>query len=194
MSDIGPFEFGTTDAVKVRFVAQERPHGDELTLVSVELRSGGLDACSTVESLAGDYGVKAEPVRQRGDVTEYEDIRLSDFLIELSTAPHAWVGSRGWRSLANELCVDASCDSLGHVTLAFTLQPRPWEPSWSATARLRYPLGNLNEVGRELGSWFEAQWRVMASPSALPPASRVAQNAIAPAADLARCSVPDRQV
>jgi hypothetical protein len=37
VSDIGPFEFGTTDAVKVRFVAQERPHGDELTLVSVEL-------------------------------------------------------------------------------------------------------------------------------------------------------------
>jgi hypothetical protein len=55
--------------VKVRFVAQEQPHGDELTLVSVELRGGGLDACSTVESLAGDYGVKAKPVRQRGDVT-----------------------------------------------------------------------------------------------------------------------------
>jgi hypothetical protein len=157
VSDVGSFEFGTTDAVKVRFVAQERPHGDELTLVSVELRGGGLDASSTVESLAGDHGVKAEPVRQRGDVTEYEDIRLSDFLIELSTAPHAWDGSRGWRSLANELCVDASCDSLGHVTLAVTLQPRPWEPSWSATARLRYPLGDLNDVGRELGAWFDAQ-------------------------------------
>ena len=42
-----------------------------------------------------------------------------------STSPRAWDGSRVWRSLADELRVNATCDSLGHVTLTVTLpQPR----------------------------------------------------------------------
>jgi Family of unknown function (DUF6228) len=153
--DNGAFELGTNEAVRVRFISQERPHGDELTFVMVEICGRGLDSRMAVESLSGDHGARADLVASHGDVISFEDIRLSDFLIDLSTSPRAWDGSRVWRSLGNELRVNATCDSLGHVTLTVTLQPRPWKPTWAATATLQYHLGDLNELGRKLGAWFD---------------------------------------
>jgi hypothetical protein len=155
------FELGTNEAVRVRFISLERPHGDELTFVMVEIRGPGLDARMAVESLSGDHGARADPTASDGDVVSFEDVRLSDFLIDLSTSPRVWDGSRAWRSLADELRVNATCDSLGHVTLTVTLQPRPWKPTWAATATLHYHLGRPQRTRTTTGYLVRPRLRLM---------------------------------
>lgn len=145
-------------------VAPTRPHEcasppgsaarDELTFVMVEMNGPGLDAQMAVETLSGDHGTRTDPAASRGD-GPVQLIRLSDFLVDLSTSPRAWAGSRGWRFLRDEARVNATCDPLGHVTLTVTLQPQPWTPAWAATATVHHHLGDLHALGRQLGARFD---------------------------------------
>lgn len=140
--------------VVVQFGPPERPHSDELTLFAVTIHAHGLDAAATVESLSGDFGVRPDVQTQRGEVTEFDGAHLSGFLRELGQVSKPWEGARHWRSLADELRIEATCDSLGHVTLVVTLTPRPWAPSWSASATFTYALGDLLRLADGMESWF----------------------------------------
>lgn len=112
----------------------ERPHSDELTFFGVTLTGDGLEARTSVESIGGD--------------------ELGGFLRLLGEAPRAWDGEKHWQSLARELTIAATCDVHGHVALAVSIAPRPWEPTWSATARVEYALGELLAVASDVDAWF----------------------------------------
>lgn len=118
----------------VEFSRPERPHGDELTFFGVRIAGPGLEAQTSVESIGGD--------------------ELGDFLRSLGGEARPWDGEKLWQSLAREVTVAATCDVHGHVSLAVTISPRPWEPSWSATARVEYTLGELIEVASDVDYWF----------------------------------------
>jgi len=146
---------GTPDSqVYALFSGKDRPHGDELTVFRVRLVGPDLDASGAVESLSGDHGF-AEPFVDRGDgVLTTEAVRLVTWLRQLSSASKPWNGQRSWRSLADELRMQASCSSLGHVALVVSLQHRAWEPPWKASVSLRFALGDLNNVADDLDAWF----------------------------------------
>jgi hypothetical protein len=146
---------GTPDSnAYVLFSGKDQPHGDELTFFRVRLVGPDLDASGAVESIAGDHGLR-EPFADRGDgVLVAEHVRLVDWLRELSLISQPWSGECGWRSLADELHVRATCDALGHVSLVVSLQPRPWEPLWTASVILRFALGDLGGVANDLDTWF----------------------------------------
>lgn len=116
------------------FSRPERPHGDELTFFQAAVAGDGLSAATAVESIHGDD--------------------LAGFLRDLGQAPQAWNGERQWQTIARELSASAACDSHGHVTLAVTVRPRPWEPTWWATVTLEYDLGDLIQVASEVEAWF----------------------------------------
>ena len=67
-----------------RSVVPDHPHGDELTFFDVRLVGPGLDARTGVESIAGDHGSLPDLAERRGDVTVFNDARLSDFVRDLS--------------------------------------------------------------------------------------------------------------
>ena len=91
----------------------------------------------------------------RGDgVLVGRDARLVDWLRELAGSRDALDGEERWRSLAGELRLSAMCDSLGHVALVVSIQPRPWEPTWRAAVTLRYALGDLASAADQLDAWF----------------------------------------
>ena len=146
---------GTPDSeVYVLFSGKHRPHGDELTFFHVRLIGPNLDASGAVESISGDHGLREPPVDRGDGMLVRDEVRLADWLRELSSVARPWKGERGWRSLANELRVGASCDSLGHVSLVVSLEPGPWEPLWKASVVLRFALGDLAGIARDLDVWF----------------------------------------
>lgn len=155
--DVRPFELGLPGEPQVRFVDWTRPHDDALTFVGVELHGPGLAASCSVESLDGDSGFLEPPVRRGEDSAAYDSKSLSEYLRELSQSPQEWEGHRAWRSLGNELKVSATCDPRGHVALTFTIQPRPWQPTWAASVSLQYPLGDLDRIASEMEAWFRPQ-------------------------------------
>ena len=136
------------------FSEKRRPHDDELTFFEVRLVGPGLHARTAVESISGDHGMRGE-FSDRGDgVLVEQDARLVDWLRELAGSRDAWDGEERWRSLADELRLAATCDSLGHVALVVSIQPRPWEPTWRAEVTLRYSLGDLTSAADQLDAWF----------------------------------------
>jgi len=155
--DLNPFTVSPPDSpVAVTFGKPEQPHGDELTFFEVHLVAEGLNAGIVAESLSGDWGVRELPEQSEGDVTRFEDISLSGFLRELGGAM-PWDGFKRWRSLADELSFGASCDLSGHVTLVAAIRPRPWEPTWEASATFMYALGDLPSVADALELWFTSR-------------------------------------
>lgn len=140
--------------VFVRFSGKARPYDDEVTVFDVRLTGPGLDALCAVDSYSGDHGHRGEFAEVGEGILAAEGIRLVDWLRELSAVKQPWTGERQWRSVADELRLDATCDRLGHVSLAVSIQPRPWDPSWLAQVTLRYALGDLVRVADALDSWF----------------------------------------
>ena len=113
-----------------------------------------LAAGCAVESLSGDHGFEEPFVDRDHGMSTTEAVRLATWLRQLSSVSSPWNGQRSWRSLADELSVQATCSSLGHVSLVVSLQPHAWEPQWKASVILRYALGELNNIADELDAWF----------------------------------------
>jgi hypothetical protein len=142
----------------VTFSSLDQPHGDELTWVQVRLDGDGLTAVCAAELLDGDEGLDVDSERPVNGGTTSDALRLSHLLIQLGSGP-LWEGSRRWRSLGGELTVELVVDRTGHVDVEFRLAPRPWEPTWAASAVIRYTLGDLTAVGRALEGWVDTQMR-----------------------------------
>jgi hypothetical protein len=123
---------GEQDAVALVLSDVEQPHGDELTFFRAQLLGEGLSAECPVESLSGDEGFRTDPAASTTpEVTTSDSVRLSAFLTGLAGLACPWEGLKGWRSLAGDLTMYASCDATGHVTLTARIEPRPWRPTWS---------------------------------------------------------------
>lgn len=90
------------------------PYADAIIDYLVEVRDHGLEVRVGVTSLAGDD--------------------LSGFLRELSVGYRGWEGIRQWRSLEDQLRIEPSHDSLGHVTLMFRLRERAYGDHWELSA------------------------------------------------------------
>jgi len=97
----------------IRFGACERPFAEDaypFLDYAVEIRGGGIQASVLVRSLGGDD--------------------LPGFLLDLAANFRGWPGARHWRSLEDQLRIDAAHDGQGHVTLLVRLRRRPYADDW----------------------------------------------------------------
>jgi hypothetical protein len=97
----------------IRFGSCERPYADDpypFLDYAVEIRGGGVQANALVRSLAGDD--------------------LPGFLRHLAADFRGWPEARHWRSLEDQLRIEATHDGLGHVTLLVRLRRRPYADDW----------------------------------------------------------------
>jgi hypothetical protein len=78
----------------------------------------------------------------------------SQLLSELAANWRGWKGVNSWSAVEGELKIDASCDSLGHVTLLFTIPAYASQKEWSAAASVVCEAGQLEAVAREASAFF----------------------------------------
>lgn len=136
----------------VTFSDLDHPHGDGLTLFVVSIEAEEVTARCPIESISGDSGLCQAPITKTPSADQ-EGIQLSALLIELSNRT-PWEGTYKWKSFASELTVTLTTDPLGHVSILLKVQPTPWQPTWSASCTLTYNLGDLAQLGKDLGAWF----------------------------------------
>ena len=83
-------------------------------------------------------------------ITETAGDDLPGFVRELSENFRGWTGTRMWRSLEDQLRIDATWRSGGHVDLAFHLRPSVYH-HWTATIEITLEAGEeLRNLGEEL--------------------------------------------
>lgn len=153
-----PFVFSGSDPCgrTVTFSSLEQPYGDSLTTVSVRLDAKRLSASSEADLLDGDEGLDGASHELPGGGTRFDPLKLSRLLIDLGRGP-LWGGSRRWRTLGNELAIELVVDSTGHVEVGFRLVSNAQEPTWSASTKLTYAMGDLASTGDALARWVDAQ-------------------------------------
>ena len=125
------------------FAARERPYADgpyadEFLDYQVEVRGDAVQASVRVRSMGGDD--------------------LAGFLRDLAAGFRGWAGARHWRSLEDQLSIDATHDGRGHVTLIAQLRRGPYRDDWE----LAIPI--VVEAGAEmtaLADMFEVFFRDM---------------------------------
>ncbi|HCU93845.1 MAG TPA: hypothetical protein DHU96_14420 [Actinobacteria bacterium] len=106
------------------------PYADVVIDYLVEVQDSGLQVSIGVTSLGGDG--------------------LPGFLRGLSDDYRGWAGTRQWRSLEDQLVIEASHDGQGHVTLMFRLCERIYGDHWD----LRVPF--TVEAGAEMAALADA--------------------------------------
>jgi hypothetical protein len=76
---------------------------------------------------------------------------LAAFVQDLADDWHGWRGERTWRSKDGELCLDATHDGRGHVTLGVTLRQTPYGEGWTARVALEVEAGEqLSGLAQDL--------------------------------------------
>jgi Family of unknown function (DUF6228) len=106
---------------RVEFSAPRRPYRDAT--------NPWLAADTMLEYIVkvSGHGMVAEaPVMNLGD-----GIELPDFIQELAHNFRGWAGTRAWKSLEDQLHVEATWSSGGHVELRFRITPSVYDP-WAA--------------------------------------------------------------
>jgi hypothetical protein len=96
----------------------------------VEVQDGGLQVSLGVTSLSGDD--------------------LPGFLRGLAEDYRGWAGARQWRSLEDQMRIEASHDGRGHVTLMFRLREHVYGDQWD----LSVPF--IVEAGAEMAALADA--------------------------------------
>ena len=107
-----------------------KPFGDVVVDYLVEVQDSGLQVGLGVISLSGDG--------------------LSGFLRGLAEGYRGWAGARQWRSLEDQMRIEASHDGRGHVTLMFRLRERVYGDHWD----LSVPF--IVEAGAEMAALADA--------------------------------------
>jgi hypothetical protein len=87
-----------------------RPEADELVWFVAEVHDSGLEAQIKVITLGDDD--------------------LPGFLRGLADDFRGWPGARHWRSLEDQIRIEAAHDGRGHVTLLFRLRDRAYGDHW----------------------------------------------------------------
>lgn len=105
----------------LRLSRPTRPWDDELLTYQVQLHAHGLRA--TVE------------------ITSVHDDALPAFLRDVADDFRGWPGVRHWRSLEDQLRLEATHDRLGHVTVLTRLRPRAYLSHWDVCLPLTIEAG-----------------------------------------------------
>jgi hypothetical protein len=115
--------------------APQRQYDDVIVDYRVEVTAQGLSANTIVTSLGGDD--------------------LAGFLDGLAEHFTGWPGTRSWRSLEDQLRVEAEWGSRGHVTLLIRLRPRAYDPPWDLAITTVVEAGaEMQTLAREVASFF----------------------------------------
>jgi Family of unknown function (DUF6228) len=113
----------------------QRPYDGAIVDYRVEVSAQGLSANTVVTSLGGDA--------------------LDGFLAGLAERFAGWTGTRSWRSLEDQLRVEAEWGSRGHVTLMIRLRPRAYGPPWDLAITTVVEAGaEMQTLAREVPSFF----------------------------------------
>jgi len=118
------------EEVSLTLTEPQRPWDDEIVDFVVQISASGLEARSVVTSMAGDS--------------------LSEFLGDLSRDFAGWQGVRHWRSLEDQLRIEATWANRGHVTLTFRLRPTVYDSAWEASVSFDVEAGAEMESLRDL--------------------------------------------
>jgi Family of unknown function (DUF6228) len=94
----------------LRLSQPARPWDDDLLTYQIQVQAPGLLATVEITSLHGDA--------------------IPAFLHDLAEDFRGWPGSRNWRSLEDQFRLEATHDSLGHVSLLVRLRPRAYLDHW----------------------------------------------------------------
>lgn len=78
-------------------------------------------------------------------------VRLFDEMVSEWTG---WKGEKGWGALDGEMSLVATTDSLGHISLEVSLDPRDGPPEWYASLTLVLEAGSLERLAAEAGAFF----------------------------------------
>jgi len=98
-----------------------RPCADVIVDYLVEVQDSGLQVSLGVTSHSGDD--------------------LSGFLRRLAEDYRGWAGARQWRSLEDQMRIEASHDGRGHVTLMFRLDDRVYGDHWDLSVTFTVEAG-----------------------------------------------------
>jgi Family of unknown function (DUF6228) len=73
---------------------------------------------------------------------------------ELATSWAGWEGVKTWLAMEGELELKATCDRIGHVTLAVSIVPYAQSGQWSAQAGVTIEAGQLERLATEARLFF----------------------------------------
>ncbi|HWS35858.1 MAG TPA: DUF6228 family protein [Actinoplanes sp.] len=108
---------------RARLQSAERLWNDDIVDFRCAVDDDGVRAATSVRTHAGDG--------------------LTAWAAELAESYGGWPGLRTWRSLEQDLRIDASHDRRGHVTLRFTVRgPRGFaDDAWEASVQVGFDAG-----------------------------------------------------
>lgn len=79
---------------------------------------------------------------------------LATFVSELAESFRGWEGARHWRSLEDQLAIEASWQSRGHVLLRFRMRPSIYD-LWTTSIDITVEAGEeLKRLADDLQSFF----------------------------------------
>lgn len=76
------------------------------------------------------------------------------FFQDIARNWRGWEGEKTWRALNDELCLAATCDSLGHITIRVQLQPTAGPHGWRAVSYAHAVAGQLDSLSRRATRFF----------------------------------------
>ena len=93
--------------------------------------------------------VQRQDVRAEAEVSAFMAPHLGEYFQTLATSWSGWQGRRVWSSLEGEFTLSATCDSTGHVTLAYFLRPPHTGFHWELRGALELEAGQLAAIAQE---------------------------------------------
>jgi hypothetical protein len=117
--------------------AAERPWNDEVLDFLCEISDVGVSATRAIRTLDGDS--------------------LTSWAAELAESYSGWDGVRSWKSLEQDLRIDAIHDRLGHVSLRFVVRgPRGYErDAWEASVCVNLDAGeDMRRLAAEIAAFL----------------------------------------
>jgi hypothetical protein len=128
---------GRGSQVRLTLSNPDRPWSDDFVDYQVLVQGDGLSAETKVTSLAGDS--------------------LGQFLTDLAEEYRGWSGTRQWRSLEDQMRIQATWSSRGHVTLSVRLRPRAYDPPWDILVDFDVEAGaEMQSLAVEVSNLFNA--------------------------------------
>ena len=127
--------------VRLAFSSPRHPYDDDMVEYLIEIESDGLKVTSPVMSLAGGDGLPA-------------------FLEGLADDFRGWSGVRSWRSLEDQLRIEATWSNRGHVSLHLRVKPSVYSV-WDLGALFTVEAGaEMQSLAADLARFFAREGSV----------------------------------
>ncbi len=129
------FRIATPGGAEVIFKARVMDANGSVDSYQIHLRAQGMNATAFVENPG--YG---HPPTQ--------------LFSETATSWTGWNGQKAWDAMEGELRIEATSDSLGHITFKFMIPGFSGRTDWSATASVVCEAGQLQGIANEAKLFF----------------------------------------